>query len=308
MPRMRPPRRVWSRPPPSPSQRSRLSSSSAFAFRSAIDFSRRSSYSAAASPPIRATSREVSSTGMPSASLAPVSSIAPFGSLRLASLGVIRSLLPSTRVSYPLLTVSAPVRRQPRGCVMRRREELPLKRAKRELLGRGTVKLFALSLDLGGKGGHEARPQALQATLAGYSERSSTGGWYGGTRRRSMRATYCYVSCSVPSPPLGLPTFALIRAVLFASSPSRWPAGRFPISERLRRRLHGPSGPLRPYPPGFAGVLSPSPPPRSPLPCPHERRFACAPRRGAGHGCSNTFALRLLCARIVRNPCKYANI
>src|SRR5215213_1829976 len=37
VPGMRPPRRVWSRPPPSPSQRSKLSSSSAF--RSAINFS-----------------------------------------------------------------------------------------------------------------------------------------------------------------------------------------------------------------------------------------------------------------------------
>ena len=34
------------------------------------------------------------------------------------------------------------------------------KEQSRELLGRGTVKLFALSLDLGGKGGREARPQA----------------------------------------------------------------------------------------------------------------------------------------------------
>src|SRR5215217_1646987 len=102
VPGMRPPRRVWSRPPPSPSQRSKLSSSSAFAFRSAINFSRRPLYSATASLPIRSTSREVSSTGMPSASLAPVSSTAPFGSLRLASLGVIRSLLPSTRVVLPL--------------------------------------------------------------------------------------------------------------------------------------------------------------------------------------------------------------
>jgi hypothetical protein len=34
--------------------------------------------------------------------LAPVSSTAPFGSRRLASLRIIRSLLPSTRVSYPL--------------------------------------------------------------------------------------------------------------------------------------------------------------------------------------------------------------
>src|SRR5215217_7534915 len=108
VPGMRPPRRVWSRPPPSPSQRSKLSSSSAFAFRSAINFSRRPLYSATASLPIRSTSREVSSTGMPSASLAPVSSTAPFGSLRLASLGVIRSLLPSTRVSYPLPDQPAP--------------------------------------------------------------------------------------------------------------------------------------------------------------------------------------------------------
>src|SRR5215208_5095100 len=108
VPGMRPPRRVWSRPPPSPSQRSKLSSSSAFAFRSAINFSRRPLYSATASLPIRSTSREVSSTGMPSASLAPVSSTAPFGSLRLASLGVIRSLLPSTRVSYPLPDRPAP--------------------------------------------------------------------------------------------------------------------------------------------------------------------------------------------------------
>src|SRR5215208_5265491 len=74
VPGMRPPRRVWSRPPPSPSQRSKLSSSSAFSFRSAINFSRRPLYSATASLPIRSTSREVSSTGMPSASLAPVSS------------------------------------------------------------------------------------------------------------------------------------------------------------------------------------------------------------------------------------------
>src|SRR5215218_2049156 len=102
VPGMRPGRRVWSRPPPSPSQRSKLSSSSAFTFRSAINFSRRPLYSATASLPIRSTSREVSSTGMPSASLAPVSSTAPFGSLRLASLGVIRSLLPSTRVVLPL--------------------------------------------------------------------------------------------------------------------------------------------------------------------------------------------------------------
>src|SRR5215208_615727 len=109
-------------------------------------------------------------------------------------------------------------------------------------------------------------------------------------------------------PPLRLPASPLIRAVLFASSPSRVPAGRFPIFERLRRRLHGPSGPLRPYPPGFAGVLSPAPAPRSPWLCPHERRFACAPRHAAGHGCSNTLALRLLCACIVRNPRKYASI
>src|SRR5215212_6593695 len=102
VPGMRPPRRVWSRPPPSPSQRSKLSSSSAF--RSAINFSRRPLYSATDSLLIRSTSREVSSTGMPSASLAPVSSTAPFGRLRLASLGVIRSLLPSTRVSYPYST------------------------------------------------------------------------------------------------------------------------------------------------------------------------------------------------------------
>jgi hypothetical protein len=27
----------------------------------------------------------------------------------------------------------------------------------------------------------------------GYSERSSTGGWYRGTRCRSMPATYCYL-------------------------------------------------------------------------------------------------------------------
>jgi hypothetical protein len=35
------------------------------------------------------------------------------------------------------------------------------KEQSRELLGRGTVKLFALSLDLGGKGGREARPRRL---------------------------------------------------------------------------------------------------------------------------------------------------
>src|SRR5215208_1803217 len=105
--------------------------------------------------------------------------------------------------------------------------------------------------------------------------------------RRSIPATYCYLLWFVPSPPLRLPTSPLIRVVLFASSPSRWPAGRFPISERLRLRPHGPSGPLRPCPPGFAGVLSPAPPPHSPWPCPHERRFACAPRHAAGHGCSN---------------------
>src|SRR5215203_611004 len=63
VPGMRPPRRVWSRP--SPSQRSKLSSSSAFAFRSAINVSRRPLYSATASLPIRSTSREVSSTSMP---------------------------------------------------------------------------------------------------------------------------------------------------------------------------------------------------------------------------------------------------
>ena len=146
------------------------------------------------------------------------------------------------------------------------------------------------------------------SALAGYSERCSTGGWYSGTRPRSMPATFCYLLWFVPSPPPTLPTFALIRVVPFASSPSRWPAGRFPISERLRRRLHGPSGPLRPYPPRFAGVLSPAPPPRPPWPCPHEQRFACAPRHAAGHGYSNTLALRLLCACIVRNPRKYASI
>jgi hypothetical protein len=126
--------------------------------------------------------------------------------------------------------------------------------------------------------------------------------------RRSMPATYCYLLWFVPSPPLRLPASSLIRVVLFASSPSRWPAGRFPISERLRRRLHGPSGPLRPYPPRFAGALSLAPAPRSPSPCPRERRFGCAPLPVPGHGCSNTFALRLLCACIERNPRKYASI
>src|SRR5215208_4653378 len=137
----------------------------------------------------------------------------------------------------------------------------------------------------------------------------------GGCIRRSrastrlpMLATWYYLPCSVPSPPPTAPASPLIRGVLLASSLSRWPEGRFPISERLRRRLHGPSGPLRPYPPRCAGVLSPALAPRSPSPCPHERRFACAPRHGPGHGCSNTLALRLLCACIVRNPRKYASI